>query len=272
MHLEELIEIIEKKYAPIIDNLNSEIYGIQYGDPESKKDIKKILFTNDLTIDSIYHALKHKANLIITLNGLFKNPIIKISENLKKKLILLSKFPILIYVLNKSFDYMEGGLLDTLIESLYLQIDKILYEKIGKNKNIPIGRICIINEKGTLKDITLEKLLERIQVNLNMKSVSFLGELDSSIERICVVSENFLNSKVNIIEKTYHKIYDCYISSNFNYQEIIHAKDMGLSLIKIPSYYNEIIALKKLSNCLTLEFPYDEFFVYESSSIFNTYL
>lgn len=48
--------------------------------------------------------------------------------------------------------------------------------------------------------------------------------------------------------------------------------DEGINLIKICKNNNEIIALKKLSNYLSLEFPYSEFMVFESKSPFDIFL
>ncbi|MGV9142135.1 MAG: Nif3-like dinuclear metal center hexameric protein, partial [Promethearchaeota archaeon] len=88
MYLNKLINVIERKFAPEIINLNFDFYGLQYGTDDSKKVIEKVLLTRDLTNDTIYVALKNKVNLIISLNPLFNKPICNINDNLRQKLIL----------------------------------------------------------------------------------------------------------------------------------------------------------------------------------------
>ena len=64
---------------------------------------------------------------------------------------------------------------------------------------------------------------------------------------------------------------DCCISGKLNYFDAIFARDIGLNLIETSHYKNEILALKKLCNVLSLEFPHVEFLLYESKDPFKTY-
>jgi putative NIF3 family GTP cyclohydrolase 1 type 2 len=272
MYLNKLIDVIERKFAPEIIDLNFDFYGLQYGTNDSKKVIKKVLLTRDLTNDTIYVALKNKVNLIISLNPLFNRPISNINDNLRQKLILLSKFPVSVYILNKSFNFVEGGILDTLIESLYLQLERMINIKVNDNQEIPFGRICSFNNRNDSNYIKLKDLMERVQLNLNMKFISYFGKLDATIKNVCIFEKTFLDFNINLSKKIFQKTYDCYISSHFTHEEITNAMDEGINLIKICKNNNEIIALKKLSNYLSLEFPYSEFMVFESKSPFDIFL
>ncbi|MFW9825215.1 MAG: Nif3-like dinuclear metal center hexameric protein, partial [Candidatus Thorarchaeota archaeon] len=62
---------------------------------------------------------------------------------------------------------------------------------------------------------------------------------------------------------------DCYISSTINYKNAIFGRDKGLNLIEISDYKTKILALKKLTNILSLEFPNIEFLFYESGDPFQ---
>ncbi|KKM77295.1 hypothetical protein LCGC14_1371510 [marine sediment metagenome] len=64
---------------------------------------------------------------------------------------------------------------------------------------------------------------------------------------------------------------DCFISGRINYFEAIFARDIGINLIETSHYMNEILALKKLCNILSLEFPHVKFFLFESKDPFKTY-
>ena len=124
MFLNEIKNLLENELSPKIYNFNSEIYGIHYGKISNKKIIKKVMITVDLNLESIHFALKNKINLIISIHGLINKPIKKFNTELINKLTLLSKFPIHIFVLNKTFIAANGGISDTIMEVLYLKLDK----------------------------------------------------------------------------------------------------------------------------------------------------
>ena len=65
MFFDEIELIIETKLSPKIYRIDSEYYGLYYGQVNNKKHIKKILFTIDLSLESIHYAIKNKINLII---------------------------------------------------------------------------------------------------------------------------------------------------------------------------------------------------------------
>lgn len=273
MYLNKLIKVIEGKFAPEIIDQNLDFYGLQYGTKNNnKKMIKKVLLTRDLTNDTIYFALKNQVNLIISLNALFNRPISNINDNLRKKLILLSKFPISVYILNKSFNFVEGGILDTLIESLYLNLERMINIKFNNNQEIPVGRICSFDGRNDSNHLKLKDLIERVQLSLNMNFISYFGKLDAIIKNVCIFERTFLDFNRDLSKKIFQRTYDCYMSSHFTHDEITSAIDTGSNLIKISKNNNEINALKKLSNYLSLEFPYSEFMVFESKSSFEIFL
>ena len=141
------------------------------------------------------------------------------------------------------------------------------------NKNnipIPIGRICspkyYPNQDESLK---LEDLLKRIKANLELDKLFYVGGLNTMIRKICIIGGKLPNNM--LLEGIVAQGCDCLISCEFTYEDAIFAKDTGLSLIKVPHYNCEIKAMKRLSNTLSLEFPNDEVFLYESNNYVNLY-
>ena len=269
--LREIKLLLINKLSPKEFKLNSEIYGLQYDQNRNNKLIKKVMLTIDLSIDAIHFALKNKVNLIISHHGLVNSPIKKFNQNLINKLTLLTKYPISIFVLNSSFVSAEGGISDTLVETLYLKLETTFNIKTKRGTKIPIGRICsprIFLTKN--QPFTLENLIKRIKVNLDLTIVSYVGDLNKRIKRICIVGGD--KPSFNYIKKAMILGCDCYISGRINYMDAIFARDVGLSLIEISHYKNEILALKKLCNVLSLEFPRTEFLLFESNDPFKTYL
>jgi len=268
MFLKEIVNLLEKKFSPRSFCLRKEIYGIQYGVNDENKTIKKTMLTIDLSLDSIHHALKKKANLIISYHGLIDNPIMKFKKNLVDKLSLLSRIPITIFVLESSFIAAEEGISDTIVNKLYFKIDRTFNIKNKNGVSLPLGRICdpkyFPDQKGPLK---LDQLIKRIKINFDMKNILYVGDLNNEIEKIAIIGGE--NSKIKYLEKAARLGCNCYITGCINHHEAIFAKEMGLNLIEI-SYFNSILfSLKKLCNFLSLEFPIDEFYCYDSNNPLN---
>lgn len=270
MYLEELKNLLEYKISPKLFKLNSEFYGFQYGQTSKNKLIKKVMITLDLSLKAIHFAIKNKTNLIISYHSLTNKPIKSFNSHIINKLSLLSKYPVLIFVLNSSYIAAEGGVSDTLMDLLYLKLDKPFNVTNKKGVEVPIGRVCTPLYYQNEKDIlTLENLLKRIKHNLDLNQILYVGDLKNIINKICIVGGNM--SKTRYLEKALTHGCDCYISGKINHLGALYAKDMGLNLIEASNYEAEKITLKKLCNVLSLEFPRDEFFLFESGELISTY-
>ena len=271
MYLEEIITLLENKLSPKVFKLDSEIYGMHYSQTnKNKKIIKKILVTLDLGLKELHYAVKNKINLIISLYGLIKNPTQYFDYYLINKLNLLSKYPISIFVLNSSFIAAEGGISDTLMDSLYLRLEKPFNIRKNNGNKIPIGRICSIQEYPNQKNpLKLEDLLKRIKTNLEINSISFIGNLNNVIKKICLIGTDV--SYIENLKKATKIKCDCYISGKVTYNQAVYAKEMGISLVELTQFNNKVKALKKFHNILSLEFPYDEFFFFNSGNPINLY-
>ena len=271
MLLQEITAIITNKLSPKAFKINSETYGLHYDKNRSNKLIKKGMLTIDLTLEAIHYALKQKVNLIISYHSLINKPLKKFNQNIINKLSLLSKYPISIFVLNSTFISAEEGISDTIANALYLKIDTIFEIKNKDGIKIPIGRICSpINYLNEKKSFILESLINRIKTNLNLPCVSYVGDLKKSIKKICIIGGDI--SKTNYIKKAMNMGCDCYISGKFNYFDAVFARDIGLNLIEASHYENVLLAMKKLCNLLSLEFPEVEFFLFESKNPIKTYI
>ncbi len=268
---QELRELLTYKLSPKAFRLDSEIYGLYFDKIKDNTIIKKVMLTIDLSLEAIFFALKHKISLIISHHSLVNKPIKKFTQTIIDKLSLLSKYPISIFVLNSSFISAEGGVSETLVNALYLKLENTFEIKNNRGIKIPIGRICspiyYPNEKNPFK---LEDLITRIKKNLNLKSVLYVGNLGNPIKKICIIGGDIISS--NLFKKVVNIGCDCYVSGNINYFEATLARDIGINLIEISHYKNEILAIKKLCNILSLEFPQVEFVLFESKDPFKTYI
>ena len=271
MLLQELESILTEKLAPKIFRLDSEVYGLQYNQSKSNKRLKKVLLTIDLSIGALHYALQNKVNLIITHHGLVSNPIKKFNQSLIKKLILLNKYPISIFVLNSPFIAAEGGISETLAKVLYLESVQAFHIKNNRGIKVPIGRICVPKYYSPKNNkMTLEDLILRFRTSFNLSSVRFVGDLKRSIRKICIIGGNFPDIK--FLTKALKFGCDCYISGKISYFDAVYGRDIGLSLIEAPYYEIAIVTLNKLCNILSLEFPYVEFLLFESKNPFRTFI
>jgi len=268
---QELKELLINKLSPKAFRFNSEFYGLYYDKIGDKKIIKKVMLTIDLSLDAIYFAMKNKISLIISHHSLINKPIKMFTQNIIDKLSLLSKYPISIFVLNSSFIAAEGGISETLVNSLYLKLENTFEIKNNRGLKIPIGRICSpINYPNEKNPFTLEDLIKRIKKNLNAKSVLYVGDLGRPLKKICIVGGDITSS--NLLKKVINLGCDCYVSGSIKYFDATFARDIGLNLVEVSHYKNEILAMKKLCNILSLEFPEVEFALFESKDPFKTYI
>ena len=265
MLYDEIQSLIERKLSPRMYGINSEFYGLYYGQVNSKKHIKRLMFTVDLSLESIHYAIKNKINLIISLHGFTKDPITNFNQFLINKLTLLSKYPILIFIIGSSFIAAEGGISDTLMEALNLKLEKPLNIKNHRSEKVPIGRICYPNSYiQPEKALTIDNLLKRIKSNLSTEKILFVGDSSSLVNKVCIVGRESVD--FNCLRKAFKKGCDCFISGNFDHRIASFAKDAGLNLIGISLYNCSTVALRKLHNLLSLEFPHDDFYFFEAQN------
>jgi putative NIF3 family GTP cyclohydrolase 1 type 2 len=270
MYLKELSLFIKKEQAPEQFQIDSEIYGFHYGDHNNEKSIKRVMLTVNLSLKSLHYAVKNKINFIISLNGLVNESIKNFKPNLINKLSILSKYPISIFVLGYPFYIAEGGVSNTIMDALYLKLDHPFEIKNYKGFHIPIGRICIPNlYTDSNERFTLEKLIHRVDSNLNIKPILYLGELKKEINSICIVSGEDLF--IRYFDELLSEGCDCYITEKTNKSTISHAFDLGINLIEFSFFNCELLALSKLCNFLSLKFPYDEFYIYNSRNPLKKY-
>jgi dinuclear metal center YbgI/SA1388 family protein len=270
LYYKELKKILENKIAPKKYKKKAEFYGLQYGNINDNNLIKKVMITLDLSLDAIHYAIKNKVNLIISPHPLLEKPIFNFDKLLTNKLNLLSRYPLSIYVLNSSFNSSEYGVSQTIANMLYLKVEKIFEIENENGVEVPIGRIC--SPKQYLKEgkkFNLKDLLQRFARNYKLEIVQYSGKLQKEIKKICIVAGN--KSKKDYFKKSLNNNCDCYISSNLSHEIAVFAKDVGLALINMPHCSVEFHTIKKLYNFLSLEFPFDNFLLYESPNPYDYY-
>ncbi|MFX1528985.1 MAG: Nif3-like dinuclear metal center hexameric protein [Promethearchaeota archaeon] len=270
MLLNEIKGLLESKISPKRYNFKSRIYGIHYGEESKNKVIRKIMVTIDLSLESIHFALKKKVNLIISLNGLINKSITNFNSELINKLTLLSRYPIDIFVLNRSFIAAEGGISDTIMSALSLKLDQPFFIKNRNSNLIPVGRLCMpLIYQNHEKKLALEDLIIRIRTNLKINDIYYVGDLKRHIEKICIIGGELLLTEY--LKELKNLSCDCLISGEMSTSIAKIAKDMDICLINIPLFKIKTLALRKLCNFLSLKYPNDDFFFFEAENPLKPY-
>ncbi len=268
MYLKDIINVLEHEIAPKTYIVDSEPYGFHYGIRKKGTIVRRIMLTIDLNLKSIQFALKNNINLIITHHGLKNTKNFHFSRNLIKKITLLSKKPIFIYVLGLPFIGVKDGISDMIVNTLFLEKKEIFSLKNIKGMEIPIGRICTpslyLNDSKTL---TLKELLVRAKRNFDMQKISYVGNLNQSMIKILIFPQNL--SDLELFEKIMEIGIDCCILYKTTHLIANLALDENISLIELSHSKVELLALRKLLNILSLRFPNDDFFLFESQDLFK---
>ncbi len=270
MLIDDILSFLEKKIAPKVYKRNSEPYGLIYDNSSKSKVINKILITVDLSLEAIKFAIRNKINLIISNQGLVQKSIYKFDQDIINKFYLMSKCPLSIFTMNTPFIVGEEGVTDNIVEALSLRMEKPLNFNIKNDKKIPLGRICSPFEfPNQKKSITLETLINRIKQHLNAKYILFTGDLKQEIKKVLIVI--FETSKISLLKSALKNECNCFISGKITYRDAIFAREHGLCAIEIPQYLCELYAIKKLKNILSLEYPREEFLIFEEKEPINIY-
>jgi putative NIF3 family GTP cyclohydrolase 1 type 2 len=264
MSVSDIISYIEEAFGVKHYNIDSKKFRLEYRNNNSKNNykIKRILVTLAITYESLIHAIKNKVNLIITCFGLIDKPIKSFDRYLVKKLNLLSKSYSSIYTIDTSIIGSEYGSSATLAEILFLKTDALF--KINSNYNsIPIGRICIPKKYPISNaNFLFEDLIKRVKNNLELENLSYIGDLNKKIKKICIVASKC--PEIGKIKKIINSGCDSLLCCGINTQEAIFAKELNFNLINIPLFKLLDLTLRKFYKILSLEFPNHKIFYFNS--------
>ena len=149
MKTKDIINILEKKF-PKINAEEWDNVGLLIGDYD--KEVKKIQFSLDATLESIENAISEKVDMLITHHPIIFKAIKDITEQniLGKKIRDLIKNDINVYAIHTNLDSSIDGLNDYILKKLGILEYKIL--DFDEEKNCGIGRLFKLNEEKNLKD------------------------------------------------------------------------------------------------------------------------
>ena len=228
MKARDIINILEKKF-PRINAEEWDNVGLLIGDYD--KEVKKIQFSLDATLESIENAISEKVDMLITHHPIIFKAIKDITEQniLGKKIRDLIKNDINVYSIHTNLDSSIEGLNDYILKKIDISESKIL--DFNEEKNCGIGRIFKLSEEKILKNFIGELKLKLKILNLRIIS----DDLNKKIRKVALIN----GSAMSYWRKAKKEKVDLFITGDVSYHDALDALENGLNVIDLGHYESE---------------------------------
>ncbi len=194
------------------------------------KEITGILFTLDLTSESVDRAIENNCNLIFTHHPAIYAPIKNITCDMPIYKAINNSIGVISFHLN--LDIVNRGIDYYLAKGLGAKDEKIL-EVLSEG--VGYGRTFSL-------DLTLDELTKKYVEEFNSSKVLVYSEFDSKVKNVATLCGAGLNEDMlNLLDEV-----DTIISSDVPHHVIIKALEMGKNLIIVTHYSSEIYGFKKV--------------------------
>lgn len=233
----ELYSIYNPNSAEHWDNV-----GLIIGD--ENREINKMLFCLDLTMDVVEKSINEGVDLIITHHPAIFSGMKKINTETihGQKVLKLIENKIAVYSIHTNCDFAINGLNDFIMEKLELDGSVEIcnfreYEDYNPIKNrverhiTGNGRI-----KYLTNDITLEQLVETIKYKLGVDFVRYVGDKNKRIRSIGMVVGGGLSFAYDMKEKI-----DVFLTGDLKHHESLDIMEEGGLLVDIGHYESEYL-------------------------------
>lgn len=211
-------------------------------EPDPEREVKKVLFTLDVTDDAIGYAIEEQADVIISHHPLIFRPLRALNSGdlTGNKLLRLVKAGIAVFSFHTRLDRVEGGVNDLLAEVLGLTE----LEVFGDQETPDIGRI------GKIDETSVHEFADRARAVLGTPAMQVV-DLGKKVRRVAVVGgdgKDFIPSAIAAGA-------DLYLTGTLSYNSMIDGADMGLQLIEAGHFYTEAPVLSRLREWVTALCP-----------------
>ncbi|WP_455538349.1 Nif3-like dinuclear metal center hexameric protein [Terrisporobacter sp.] len=114
----------------------------------------------------------------------------------------------------------------------YEEVAYDVYKLENKGQSVGLGRYASLNEQ-----INLENLCEKIKVRLNMEHIRIVGDLNTKIKKVAVVT----GAGSDMVSLAKSKNCDVIITGDVKYHEAQDALDMGMTIVDCGHFDTEDI-------------------------------
>lgn len=214
-------------------------------EPDPDREVKRVLFTLDVTDEAIQFAIEQQADVIISHHPLLFRPLKALNHSSLsgRKLIRLLQSGIAVFSFHTRLDRLTGGVNDVLAELLGLSELSVF----GDDETPDIGRI------GTVDETSVQDFADRARKVLGTPAMQVV-DLGKKVRRVAVVG----GDGKDFIPDAIAAGADLYLTGTLSYNSMIDAADLGLQLIEAGHYYTEAPVLARLKEwvmalCPTVE-------------------
>ncbi len=234
--LTDIIQMIERiipsQWAAKWDNP-----GLQTGEKSSQ--VKRILFSLDITSETVQEAIKTKTNLIISHHPLIFTPIKSVTDQG--------------YPQNVIYNLIKNNIASF---ALHTNLDLFFFRKIGKIlpliKITPLEKIPISSQtdlsfgcKALLKKtVSLQSLCKILHDKLNVPFLTYVGSKDKKIKTLAYCP----GTGTSFLEKT--KELDVTITSDIKYHDAVKINEDKRAVIDIGHFHSELFYMNELYHLL----------------------
>ena len=218
--------------------------GQTYSEDQKKTKIRKCLLTIYPNKEVLITAVRDKFDLIITYtlpNWNFD----QITDEFYKVLKILFENRIFLYLIPDEWTARKSGLIEIISELLNLKVIDLFQIEADKLNQKIIGRICQVSTKIYLVD-----LLTLLKQKLDLTYLRYLGNLDSSIQKVAIIIKQELTPDLLKMAKLMNV--DTIICTNFTYITEKIAEELEINLIDV-SLHIANLGLLKLTQTLRMD-------------------
>lgn len=225
LKIQDVINAVEE-FAPLDGQADYDNCGLLFGNPNN--DINGIILTLDNNEDVVREAVCKGCNMIIEHHPSVFTPIKKLEWRVPKHraLALAIKNDIAIYSAHTSVDFAKGGLNDTVAELLGLHNIEV------------IGDVQSGARVGSIVPMCLDAFTKHVASVLGDGHVYYVGDPQKTVGRVAVINGAGGGSE-QVLYEAQAAGADVFVSSEYKYNVIRLAKDLGYAIISFGHYDSE---------------------------------
>ena len=222
--------------------------GPQTERDQAKTTINRVTIATYASAKIVAKASQSKANLLVTHRPLFPFAVDRLTGLDLIRARLLAKNYISAYVIGSAWIGVEGGLSDSLVESLDLSNERTFMTYGDYDQMVPIGREC-----EPPSAMNHSRLVNYVAEKLSIDTVLFAGNLDGDVGRI-LVSPGVYIDMPEILSAKQQDI-GTIITGELSPEIRLLANEENLSTIELGAFVSEEPGMKRLRHQLSLEMP-----------------
>ncbi|MGY5874621.1 MAG: Nif3-like dinuclear metal center hexameric protein [Candidatus Thorarchaeota archaeon] len=210
--------------------------------------VNKIIVSTYPSSKAVTKATQDKANLLVTHWPLFYEGLDRLSGSELRRVRLLVKNYISVYVLGSALTYSRGGLTDALTEVLGLTRTGDLMRPGDFSEAVPAGRLCQPPEV-----MNHSRFANYVSEKLSIGSIVFTGGLDDELQVILVFpGSNLTSEDLNLARQ--HNV-GTVVTGELCPSVRLLAHELGIGTLELGPFTTEEPGMKRLRHQMSLEFP-----------------